>query len=66
MRTGRISLVMTACRRCGKPITTGSRSLYGADEAKAKLDRICEICITPDERQAILAAQAVAITALVR
>ena len=45
----KFQLLTTTCRRCGKSIVTGNRSLFGADAAKARLDRICEACITPDE-----------------
>jgi len=47
----KFQLIKTTCRRCEKPLTTGSRSLFGADELKAKLDRICADCITPEENQ---------------
>ena len=52
MRT-RFTIQMTTCRRCGKALATGSRSLYGADAAKARLDRICRSCITPEEQAEI-------------
>jgi Protein of unknown function (DUF2688) len=57
----RIRLIETACRRCGRTLHTASRSITGADSAKVDLDRICESCITPEEQQRILAAQANAI-----
>lgn len=53
MKHSRFQIVYTNCRRCNKPIATGNRSIYGADQLKAKYDRICESCITPDERHAI-------------
>lgn len=46
-------LYQTTCRRCGKPVTTGSRSLFGNDEVKSRLDRICSECITPEEQAEI-------------
>ncbi len=49
MKNQKFKLIATTCRRCGKPVTTGNRSLYGNDAAKAKLDRICSDCITPEE-----------------
>lgn len=49
----KFALVETTCRRCGKPIVTGNRSLHGNDAAKAKLDRICSGCITEDEKAEI-------------
>ena len=59
----KIAIISTTCRRCGKPIATLNRSLYGADELKARLDRICTDCITVDEAQEILNGQAEAILA---
>ncbi len=61
MRGSRFHLVSTECRRCGKPLMTGNRSLFGADAAKARLDRICEACITPEEQAELLGEQAKAI-----
>ncbi len=40
---------------------TGSRSLYGADAAKARYDRICEACVTPEEQAEILKVQAASV-----
>ena len=51
---GRIMIIITKCRRCGKSLATGSHSLFGNDLAKLKLDRICEKCITDDEMNLIL------------
>jgi len=31
-RSPRFQLVQTTCKRCGKPIYTGNRSLFGLDE----------------------------------
>jgi hypothetical protein len=56
-----LRILTTTCRRCGKPVATASRSLYGADAAKARLDRICEACCTPEERREMLTLQADAI-----
>lgn len=66
MRRGRFFLYRTACRRCGCELYTGSRSILGADAAKARLDRLCEACTTPAERDQMLEAQAAAILAQVR
>ena len=49
-RRPKFRLIHTTCRRCGKPLMTGSRSLYGNDAAKARLDRICGDCVTDEER----------------
>ena len=50
----RFRLIPTSCRRCGKPLYTGNRSLYGFDKEKRELDRICEKCITPEEKERML------------
>ena len=57
----KVRILTTTCRRCGKPIATLNKSLYGLDELKARLDRICTDCITVDEAQDISDAQAQAI-----
>jgi RNase P subunit RPR2 len=54
MRRIKFALIKTTCRRCGKELYTGNRSLYGLDQAKAELDRICKDCITADEHSKIL------------
>lgn len=61
MRRMPFRLLTTECRRCGKPIVTGNRSLFGADEAKARLGSICEACVTDAERREMEQAQAAAI-----
>ncbi len=50
----RIVLYETHCRRCGKPVTTANRSLYGLDALKAQYDRICHDCMTDTERNELL------------
>jgi hypothetical protein len=54
MRHPRIRIIQTACRRCGAPVATASRSVWGLDALKAKLERICEACMTPEEQDAML------------
>jgi hypothetical protein len=58
---GKIQILTVSCRRCDKQLATASRSLFGADAAKARLDRICEGCATPEERREMLTLQADAI-----
>jgi len=53
MSKKKFGLLVTTCRRCGKPLLTGNRSLYGNDEAKSRLDRICKECLTPAEQRDI-------------
>ena len=48
----------TTCKRCGKTIYTADRSIYGLDELKARLGRVCETCVTPEENQEIQEAMA--------
>jgi hypothetical protein len=45
----KFQLIETTCKRCGKKLLTGNRSLFGNDQMKAKLDRICYECCTPEE-----------------
>lgn len=61
MRRMRIGILTTSCQRCGRPIATASRSIIGADAAKAQFDRICSRCITPEEEKEIRRIQAKAI-----
>ena len=56
-RRRKIHLVHTACKRCGTPLVTTNRSIYGADTLKAELGPLCEKCITPDEKQKMLEGQ---------
>ena len=57
----KFELVETDCKRCGRKVTTGSRSLHGADGLKAELGGICSRCIKPEEETRILDGQAEAI-----
>ena len=50
----RIQFYETKCRRCGKPITTTSRSLLRLDNLKAKYGSICEACMSEDEQAEML------------
>lgn len=58
MRKSRIQVITTSCRRCSKPLATLNRSITGADDLKAKYDRICADCITKEEEREILDGQA--------
>jgi len=57
----RITIEQTACKRCGKPLATASRSILGLDRLKARLGSICSDCTTEDEKQEMLRAMAGAI-----
>lgn len=58
----KITLVAVECHRgCGRQVTTLTRSIVGAHAAHAKFSGICQHCITPEEREEILNAQADAI-----
>jgi len=57
MRKIKFQLIKVNCRRCGKELYTGNRSLFGWDEQKSRLDRICKDCITPEEQFEILKLQ---------
>jgi hypothetical protein len=52
-----IQILTVNCPRCGRPVATASRSLIGADAAKAQYEGICERCITPNELMDIQQAQ---------
>lgn len=57
MKRQRFRLVHDNCRRCGKGVVTGNRSLYRGTEAiKAQYGSICSDCTTPEERDAMLRA----------
>lgn len=49
MSKGKIEIIETCCRRCGKSIRTLSHSIIGADDAREKFGSICGGCITPEE-----------------
>ena len=52
-RRTRFHLVHDTCRRCNAPIMTGNRSLYGADDLKARFGSICSRCFLPEEAPAL-------------
>ena len=47
-------IIHTHCRRCDKPICTGSKSLYGLNKLKSQYGSICEDCMTETERYEML------------
>ena len=49
----KFELIETTCRRCGKSLMTGNRSLFGFDKEKNQYDRICSQCITLEEKHFI-------------
>jgi len=53
MKRTKFKLIPTTCPRCKKEVYTGNRSLYGADQARAKYKGICSDCITPEEHAEI-------------
>jgi hypothetical protein len=53
-RRTRFQLISTTCRRCGKPIATGSRSLFGLEDLKTQYDRVCQDCLSSDEQNDLL------------
>ena len=53
-RRTRFALVHTECKRCGAPIVTGNRSLFGADALKARYGSICDACMPEAEQEQML------------
>ncbi len=53
----RISITMTKCERCKKPIATMSQPLLGTNAEKARFDRICMDCATEEEKYEVLRIQ---------
>lgn len=53
-RLGRFRLMETTCKRCGKPLVTGNRSLNGNEDLKKKFERICGSCMTPEEKNELI------------
>ncbi len=43
-------LTIVSCKRCGKSITTVTRSPYGLEQLKAEYGGICEACMPLEER----------------
>jgi len=54
MKRRRITIERVNCRRCGKEISTASRSVLGLDALKAQYGSICHDCTTPEERNEML------------
>ena len=44
-----VRLINTKCKRCGKPLTTLSKSIWGAEDARSKYAEICSSCMTDEE-----------------
>lgn len=47
LRKPKFKLINSTCKRCGKPIITSNRSLFGNSSGHAKWSGIC--CMTVDE-----------------
>ena len=54
MKKQKFQLIETTCKRCGKKLFTGNRSLFGFDKEKSELGRICKNCITSEENNRLL------------
>jgi len=59
----KINIVMTKCKRCGKPLVKTDRSLYGLDTLKEKYGDICQDCMSEDETMEMLREQGQGIAA---
>lgn len=49
----KIKLFQIRCKKCGKPITTTNRSIYGAEDLKAKYGELCCDCVSVEEKARI-------------
>lgn len=58
MARKRIQIIMSKCRRCGTPLATASKSIWGDESTKKKYELICEKCLTPDEKSDMFNRQA--------
>lgn len=51
MKRIKYQLYETKCKRCGKPLMTSTRSLWGSDEGHSKYSGICSSCLTNTENE---------------
>ena len=49
MSKGKIEIIETCCRRCGKSLRSLRHSIIGAEDASEKFGSIYGGCITPEE-----------------
>jgi len=54
--THRITIETVKCKRCGKELSTTSRSIHGLDKLKKQYGYICHDCTTPAERDEMVNA----------
>jgi len=59
----KINIVMTKCKRCGKPLAKTDRSLYGLNTLKEKYGDICQDCMSEAETMEMLKEQGQGIAA---
>lgn len=46
-----MKVYFTKCKRCGKPLVSLNKSIWGANDAQTKYAGICEGCMTEKEKQ---------------
>lgn len=56
MRRQKITIEHVNCKRCGKPLSTTSRSIHGLDSLKKQYGYLCSDCTTPEEKQDMINA----------
>ena len=52
----KITIETVNCKRCGKSLSTTSRSIHGLDNLKAKYGYLCHNCTTSEERNEMVNA----------
>lgn len=52
----KITILTVNCKRCGKELSTTSRSIHGLDKLKKQYGYICQDCSTPEEKQEMIEA----------
>ena len=62
-----IQIILSKCRRCGKPLATASRSIWGIDPAiRQKYQLICDKCLKPEEKKELEQASVEAVKRNIR
>ena len=54
------------CKRCGRVVTTLSKSLYDLDNLKSEFGIVCKNCVTSEEEYELLIKQGLEIAKTMR